>query len=72
MSPLRTPQSLSEPVHTDTGEAMMKFELLEELEACARSGDVARAQRALPDVSSEAQTVLDHVRLAVDGGVGNG
>src|SRR5881296_2221166 len=43
-------------------------QLLEEMEASARSGDVARAQSALPDVSSEAQTVLDHVRLAVDGG----
>jgi two-component system sensor histidine kinase/response regulator len=43
-------------------------QLLDEMEASARSGDVSRARSALPDVSSEAQTVLDHVRLAMDGG----
>ncbi|OLD58400.1 MAG: hypothetical protein AUF60_09930 [Gemmatimonadetes bacterium 13_1_20CM_69_28] len=43
-------------------------QLLEEMETSARSGDVARARGGLPDVSSEAQTVLDHVRRAVDGG----
>ena len=43
-------------------------QLLDDMEASARSGDVARAQSALPNVSSEALTVLDHVRLAVDGG----
>ena len=43
-------------------------QLLEAMEASARSGEVARAQGGLQDVSSEAQTVLDHVRLAVDGG----
>ena len=32
MSPLRMPQHLADPSHTDTGEAVMKFELLEELE----------------------------------------
>jgi len=47
-------------------------QLLEAMEASARSGDVARAQAGLQDVSSEAQTVLDHVRLAVDGGGGHG
>src|SRR5213080_4223254 len=35
-------------------------QLLEEMETSARSGDVARARGGLPDVSSEAQTVLDH------------
>ena len=47
-------------------------QLLEAMEASARSGEVARAQGGLQDVSSEAQTVLDHVRLAVDGGGGHG
>ena len=47
-------------------------QLLEEMETSARSGDVARARGALQDVNSEAQTVLDHVRLAVDGGGGHG
>jgi len=47
-------------------------QLLEAMEASARSGDVARAQGGLPDVGSEAQIVLDHVRLAVDGGGGHG
>ncbi|OLC71984.1 MAG: hypothetical protein AUH78_17055 [Gemmatimonadetes bacterium 13_1_40CM_4_69_8] len=43
-------------------------QLLEQMEASARSGDVARAQSALQDVSSEALTVLDHVRVPADGG----
>ena len=43
-------------------------QLLDDMEASARSGDVARAQSALPNVRREALTVLDHVRLAVDGG----
>src|SRR5436190_3364679 len=47
-------------------------QLLEAMEASARSGDVARAQAGLQDVSGESQTVLDHVRLAVDGGGGHG
>jgi len=47
-------------------------QLLEAMEASARSGDVARAQGGLQDVSREAQIVLDHVRLAVDGGGDHG
>src|SRR5213083_880997 len=47
-------------------------QLLEAMEASARSGEVARAQGGLQDVTSEAQTVLDQVRLAVDGGGGHG
>lgn len=42
MSPLRTPRTLNEPPHVDTGEAMMRFELLEELDAA-----VGRAERAV-------------------------
>ena len=41
-------------------------QLLEEMEASARSGDVAHAQTTLQDVKSEALTVLDYV--AADGG----
>jgi hypothetical protein len=33
MSPLRMPQHLADPPHVDTGEAILKFELLEELDA---------------------------------------
>src|SRR5438552_2732489 len=47
-------------------------QLLEAMEASARSDDVARAQGGLQDVSREAQIVLDHVRLAVDGGGDHG
>jgi len=47
-------------------------QLLEAMEASARSGDVARAQGGLQDVSREAQIVSDHVRLAVDGGGDHG
>ena len=43
-------------------------QLLEEMEASARGGDVVRAQSALQEVRSEALIVLDHVRMAVDGG----
>src|SRR5881296_3939560 len=43
-------------------------QLLEEMEASARGGDVVRAQSALQEVRSEALIVLDHVRTAVDGG----
>lgn len=45
MSPLRTPRTLGEPAHVDTGEAMMRFELLEELDAavgrCEREVEAA-------------------------------
>jgi hypothetical protein len=36
MSPLRTPKTLSEPPHVDSGEAVMRFELLKDLDAAAR------------------------------------
>ncbi|WP_334162276.1 DUF6665 family protein [Phenylobacterium sp.] len=42
MSPLRMPQGLSEPQHVDTGEAVLRFELLEELD-----GGLARCERRL-------------------------
>lgn len=40
MSPLRTPRTLNAPPHVDSGEAVMRFELLEELDAA-----VGRAER---------------------------
>lgn len=42
MSPLRMPQGLGEPQHVDTGEAVLRFELLEELD-----GGLARCERRL-------------------------
>ena len=33
MSALRMPQTLSDPAHIDTGEALLRCELLEELDA---------------------------------------
>jgi hypothetical protein len=50
MSPLRMPQHLADPLHTDSGEAVMKFELLEELEQLHRAETrVERALAALRD-----------------------
>ena len=37
MSPLRLPQSLGHDHHVDTGEAVLRFELLEELDSSLRS-----------------------------------
>lgn len=37
MSPLRMPQHLADPPQTDTGEAVLKFELMEELETLHRA-----------------------------------
>ena len=42
MSPLRMPQGLSEPQHVDSGDAVLKFQLLEGLD-----GSVSRCERAL-------------------------
>ena len=39
MSPLHTPRTLNEPPHVDSGEAVMRFELLEKVDAA-----VARAE----------------------------
>ena len=46
MSPLRMPQNLAEPSHTDTGEAILKFELMEELDALHRCEDRVSAALA--------------------------
>ena len=37
MSALRLPQHLAEPAHVDSGEANLKFELLEEIDAAVEA-----------------------------------
>ncbi|WP_374472965.1 DUF6665 family protein [Phenylobacterium sp.] len=48
MSPLRMPQGLSEPQHVDSGDAVLKFQLLEGLD-----GSVSRCERALQAALAE-------------------
>jgi hypothetical protein len=49
MSALRLPQHLAEPAHVDTGEANLRFELLEEIDAAVghTERDVERTLLAL-------------------------
>lgn len=49
MSALRLPQHLGEPAHVDTGEASLKFDLLEEIDSAVghTERDVERTLRAL-------------------------
>jgi hypothetical protein len=49
MSALRLPQHLAEPAHVDTGEATLKFDLLEEIDSAVghTERDVERTLRAL-------------------------
>lgn len=51
MSALRLPQHLAEPAHVDSGEAHLRFELLEEIDAAVghTERDVERTLRALRD-----------------------
>jgi len=51
MSALRLPQHLAEPAHVDSGEAHLKFELLEDIDAAVghTERDVQRTLRALRD-----------------------
>lgn len=51
MSALRLPQHLADPAHVDSGEAQMRFELLEDIDAAVghTERDVVRALRALRD-----------------------
>jgi hypothetical protein len=46
MSPLRMPQHLADPPQTDSGEAVLKFELMEELETLHRLEDRVEATLA--------------------------
>lgn len=51
MSALRLPQHLAEPAHVDSGEAYLKFDLLEEIDSAVghTERDVDRTLRALRD-----------------------
>ena len=51
MSALRLPQHLAEPAHVDSGEAHLRFELLEEIDAAVghTEREVERRLRALRD-----------------------
>jgi hypothetical protein len=48
MAPLRMPQHLADPVHVDTGEAHMRFELLEDVE-----GGLRRAERRVTEALAD-------------------
>ncbi|MBL8553590.1 MAG: hypothetical protein JNL41_04875 [Phenylobacterium sp.] len=73
MSALRLPQHLAEPAHVDSGEAHLKFDLLEEID-CAlghTERDVEQSLRALRDFdagggeSVDRQPLLDAAARAV-------
>lgn len=51
MSALRLPQHLAEPAHVDSGEAHLKFDLLEDIDSAVAhtERDVEQALRALRD-----------------------
>lgn len=51
MSALRLPQHLAEPAHVDSGEAHLKFDLLEDIDSAVghTERDVERTLRALRD-----------------------
>ena len=51
MSALRLPQHLAEPAHVDSGEAHLKFDLLEEIDSAVghTERDVERALQSLRD-----------------------
>jgi hypothetical protein len=67
MSPLRMPQHLADPPHVDTGEAVMKFELMEELEGLHRSEErVGATLAALRDHDAEEATDPAGRALLVD------
>ena len=54
MSALKMPQHLADPAHVDSGEAHLKFELLEEIDGAVGDAerDVERNLRALRDFDS--------------------
>ena len=65
MSALRLPQHLAEPAHVDSGEANLKFELLEEIDAAVghTERDVERALRALRDYDADQRDPEDRQAL---------
>ena len=58
MSPLRMPQHLADPPHVDTGEAHMRFDLLEEVD-----GGLRRAEQRVSETLAE---LRDHDREGGD------
>ncbi|MBX3483819.1 DUF6665 family protein [Phenylobacterium sp.] len=73
MSALRLPQHLAEPAHVDSGEAHLKFDLLEEIDCAVghTERDVEQSLRALRDFDvrggarAERQPLLDAAAEAV-------
>lgn len=73
MSALRLPQHLAEPAHVDSGEAHLKFDLLEDIDSAVghTERDVERTLRALRDFDpggggpGERQVLLDAAVEAV-------
>ena len=65
MSALRLPQHLAEPAHVDSGEAHLKFELLEEIDAAVghTEREVERALRALGDHDADQRDPEDRQAL---------
>jgi hypothetical protein len=65
MSALRLPQHLAEPAHVDTGEAQLRFELLEGIDAAVghTERDVARTLRALRDHDADQRDPEDRKAL---------
>lgn len=65
MSALRLPQHLAEPAHVDSGEAHLKFELLEEIDAAVShtERDVERTLRALRDHDADQRDPEDRKAL---------
>lgn len=65
MSALRLPQHLAEPAHVDSGEAHLKFELLEEIDAAVghTERDVERTLRALRDHDADQRDPEDRQAL---------
>ena len=64
MSAVRPPQHLADPVVTDSGEAVMKFELLEDLDAVHRCEDrVEMALAALRDCDAAGGYGAERTRL---------
>ena len=58
MAPLRMPQHLADPPHIDSGEAHMRFELLEDVD-----GGLRRAERRVADALAD---LRDHDREGGD------
>lgn len=71
MSALRLPQHLAEPAHVDSGEAHLRFELLEEIDAAVghTERDVERTLRALRDHDADQRDPEDR-KVLLDAAIG--